>query len=321
MEDRSESSIQSDDSTWAQRTACYSPPTGHTTRDFLLDTVAGGAASPVTVTTCTCGPECEKECCRSREPTTPDSESSDETSPLLTLRPRQVNSLEDAVHCGCHVKVPDVTSKKARNKLIIACILALLFMIGEIVGGYLSQSLAILTDAAHMLSDFASFLISLFAIWVATRKPSKGMSFGWHRAEVLGAVVSVLIIWVVTGVLVYEAIKRCIYRNFEIEANVMLITAGAGVFVNIFMMAVLHQHGHGHSHGGGGHERGRREVEEGEERGRGREGGSGRTAKKKGLHNKNINVHAAFIHVVGDLIQSIGIVIAGYIIWFKVCPY
>ncbi|CAI7999527.1 Zinc transporter 2 [Geodia barretti] len=106
----------------------------------------------------------------------------------------------------------------------------------------------------------------------------------------------------------------------------MLITAGAGVFVNIFMMAVLHQHGHGHSHGGGGHghgggghghERGRREVEEGEERGRGREGGSGRTAKKKGLHNKNINVHAAFIHVVGDLIQSIGIVIAGYIIWFK----
>ena len=116
----------------------------------------------------------------------------------------QVNSLQEAVHCGCHEKVPDVTSKKARNKLIIACILALFFMIGEIVGeclrgregvkredysthciypgGYLSQSLAILTDAAHMLSDFASFLISLFAIWVATRKPSKGMSFGWHRA-------------------------------------------------------------------------------------------------------------------------------------------
>ena len=61
-------------------------------------------------------------------------------------------------------------------------------------------------------------------------------------------------------------------------------------------------------------------MEEGEEeeRGKGREGGSGRTVKKKGLHNKNINVHAAFIHVVGDLIQSIGIVIAGYIIWFKV---
>ena len=51
--------------------------------------------------------------------------------------------------------------------------------------------------------------------------------------EVLGAVVSVLIIWVVTGVLVYEAVKRCIYQDFEINADVMLITACAGVFVNV----------------------------------------------------------------------------------------
>ena len=82
------------------------------------------------------------------------------------------------------------------------------------------------------------------------------------------------------------------------------------------MMVVLHQHGHGHSHGGGGgHSHGgagqrRQEGEEGE--------GRGGVNNKKGVHNKNINVHAAFIHVVGDLIQSIGIVIAGYIIWFKV---
>ena len=51
-----------------------------------------------------------------------------------------------------------------------------------VLGGYYSHSLAIMTDAAHMLSDFASFLISLFAIWVARRPPSSGMSFGWHRA-------------------------------------------------------------------------------------------------------------------------------------------
>ena len=112
----------------------------------------------------------------------------------------QSPNLNDPNHCACHVKQPDTTSTKARNKLIIACILALIFMIGEIagkkiiytptsptsspplLGGILSGSLAILTDAAHMLSDFASFLISLFSIWVATRKPSKGMSFGWHRA-------------------------------------------------------------------------------------------------------------------------------------------
>lgn len=49
-------------------------------------------------------------------------------------------------------------------------------------GGYLANSLAIMTDAAHMLSDFASFLISLFSLWMATRPASKRMSFGWHRA-------------------------------------------------------------------------------------------------------------------------------------------
>ena len=104
------------------------------------------------------------------------------------------------------------------------------------------------------------------------------------------------------------------------------------------MMAVLHQHGHGHSHGGGGgggggrgggggggHGHAHRGREERGERGeahRGREArGERGGAHKRGLHNKNINVHAAFIHVLGDLIQSIGIVIAGYIIWFKVHVY
>ena len=52
-------------------------------------------------------------------------------------------------------------------------------------------------------------------------------------AEVVGAVVSVLIIWVLTGVLVYEAVLRCIHQEFEVEANIMLITACVGVFVNV----------------------------------------------------------------------------------------
>ena len=51
-------------------------------------------------------------------------------------------------------------------------------------GGYLAGSLAIMTDAAHMLSDLTGYLISLFAIWVASRPPSKHMTFGWHRAGV-----------------------------------------------------------------------------------------------------------------------------------------
>lgn len=102
-----------------------------------------------------------------------------------------------------------------------------------ILGGYLSSSLAIATDAAHLLTDFASFMISLFSLWMATRPPTKTMSFGWYRAEVIGALTSVLLIWVVTGVLVYLAVERIIHKNFEIDALVMLITSAVGVIVNL----------------------------------------------------------------------------------------
>eukprot|EP00731_Ephydatia_muelleri_P013406 Em0007g716a len=242
--------------------------------------------------------------------------------------------------CSCHSRSSDATSKGARNKLIVACLVALVFMIAEVVGGYLANSLAIMSDAAHMLSDFAAFLISLFALWIGRLEPSRRMSFGWHRAEVVGAVISVLIIWVLTGVLVYEAILRIINQDYEIDADIMLITACGGVFVNIFMMAVL---GHGHSHGGGhGHEHSlgrsaqcsdlndenRCHQHKGDRGCRGNDiemkchtwtgGGvsNGSPTERRSSMFENINVRAAFIHVIGDLIQSVGVVIAGYIIKF-----
>uniref|UniRef100_A0A1B6D8E9 Zinc transporter 2 n=1 Tax=Clastoptera arizonana TaxID=38151 RepID=A0A1B6D8E9_9HEMI len=194
----------------------------------------------------------------------------------------------------CHSNMQDVqVDNKARRKLIIASILCLIFMIAEIIGGYLSSSLAIATDAAHLLTDFASFMISLFAIWVAQRKPTRSMSFGWYRAEVIGALTSVLTIWVVTGILVYLAIERIIHRDFEIDAVIMLITSGIGVLVNIIMGLTLHQHGH--THGGAGHSH-----DHGEEQ----------------SSRRNINVRAAFIHVIGDFLQSFGVFVAAIVIYF-----
>lgn len=108
----------------------------------------------------------------------------------------------------------------------------LLFLTLFHAGGYLSSSLAIATDAAHLLTDFASFMISLFALWVGSRPATRVMSFGWHRAEVLGALTSVLLIWVVTGILVYLAVQRVITRDFKIEIIPMIITSAAGLVVN-----------------------------------------------------------------------------------------
>ncbi|OUC42969.1 hypothetical protein D917_02610 [Trichinella nativa] len=102
--------------------------------------------------------------------------------------------------------------------------------------GYFAGSLAIMTDAAHLLTDLASFLISLFSMYVASRPATRRMSFGWHRAEVLGALVSVILIWVITGILVYIAIERLIYKTFDIDAKVMMITAAVGVLVNLMQV-------------------------------------------------------------------------------------
>lgn len=59
------------------------------------------------------------------------------------------------------------------------------------------------------------------------------MSFGWYRAEVIGALTSVLMIWVVTGILVYLAIGRCISQDFEVDAKIMLITSFLAIVVNV----------------------------------------------------------------------------------------
>ncbi|XP_077519513.1 proton-coupled zinc antiporter SLC30A2-like isoform X2 [Amblyomma americanum] len=221
----------------------------------------------------------------------------------------------------CHTLDDVEVDYLARKKLIFASVLCLLFMILEIVGGLLANSLAVATDAAHLLTDFASFMISLFSIWLAHRPPTKRMSFGWYRAEVIGAVTSVLLIWVVTGVLVYMAVQRIILQEYEINATIMLITAGIGILVNIIMGVALQVGGvpHGHSHGGHGeavdeaqlktHANGSATDIEGGSR----PNSAGSTARGSG----NINVRAALIHVIGDFLQSVGVFVAALIIFFR----
>lgn len=195
----------------------------------------------------------------------------------------------ELVNKHCHRSESQGVDIRARRKLITASILCVVFMIGEILGGYLSNSLAIASDAAHLLTDFASFMISLFSLYMAGRPCSRKMLFGWYRAEVIGALTSVLMIWVVTGILVFMGIQRIINQSYEIEAEIMLITSGVGVIVNLVMGFTLQQHGHSHS------------------------------GSKNHRHaaNENINVRAAFIHVIGDFIQSFGVFVAALVIYFK----
>jgi len=240
----------------------------------------------------------------------------------------------EEAHCHTKDDKRNKDTKVAQRKLFIASIVCLLFMIAEFLGGYFSNSLAIMTDAAHLLSDFGSFMISLFALWLGNRKPSKKLSFGWHRAEVMGALVSVLIIWVLTGILVYEAVMRVKHQDFELKPTIMLITSGVGVLVNIIMGVTLHGAGHGHSHGGGGghghshsnssgshsHEHSHSHSHNGHSHSESHElqsSGHKKHGVAKSKVAKDLNVRAAFIHVLGDLVQSIGVFVAALLIYFK----
>lgn len=133
------------------------------------------------------------------------------------------------------------------KKLIIVSVLCLFFMIIEIIGGYLANSLAIMSDAAHLLSDISGFLISIFALYASKRPSSQIMSYGYHRAETIGALISISIIWGLVVWLLYESINRIFYPE-ELQPLIMMITAAIGMGVNIIMALSLH-HGHGHSHG------------------------------------------------------------------------
>ncbi|KNC80652.1 hypothetical protein SARC_06990 [Sphaeroforma arctica JP610] len=241
-----------------------------------------------------------------------------ETQPLLSARrdshghSHSIASEIDLhkIHGDDRIGKKSVAAERSRahaaRKIYIATAVCFCFMVGEVVGGYFSGSLAIMTDAAHLLSDIAGFFISLVALHLAGKPASHKMSFGYNRAEIVGALLSVLLIWLLTGVLLFEAVSR-LFNPIPLDGKTMFITACAGVFCNIVMATTLshsHSHGlgggdHGHSHGdapekGHGHAHGTSAQEEVEE---------------------NINVKAAYIHVLGDLVQSIGVVIAAALVW------
>lgn len=143
------------------------------------------------------------------------------------------------------MKESDHGQKQAIRKLICVSTICVLFMIAEVIGGYLANSLSIMTDAAHMFSDLCGFGISMASVFITKKEATRSMSFGYHRAEVIGASLSVLLIWGLTIWLLSEAVNRFINPE-EVDGLIMLIVAGAGLLSNIVMGKVLHSHG-GHS--------------------------------------------------------------------------
>jgi len=150
--------------------------------------------------------------------------------------------------------VPDPLAG-AKRKLLIGTALCFLFMLAEVVGGMLAHSLAVMTDAAHMLSDVAGFVVSVLALILSSRQATPEYSFGYSRAEVLGALASIMVVWMMTGILLWEAVMRFITPEI-VDGKVMFWVSVIGIAMNLVLMRVLsgdgedgHLHGHSHSHG------------------------------------------------------------------------
>ncbi len=241
--------------------------------------------------------------------------------------------------------INDQVENEVAKKLIIIIVLCALFMVMEIVGGLLANSLAIICDAFHLLSDLGGFVISLISSYLAARKASKNMNFGFRRVEILGAFLSIIFIWLLTAALFYLAINRIVYSDYKIDAKIMIVLAGCGVVVNALMAFTLsytHTSKDHKSHakdplfiapkiidstmslpyeklnnitniksdnGGGSSPIDTVTKDDGDS--------SAKNEKLNFLVSRNINIRAAFIHIIGDLIQSIGVLIAALIIFYK----
>jgi cobalt-zinc-cadmium efflux system protein len=168
-----------------------------------------------------------------------------------------------------------IHSSDVRRLSIVLAVTAVYCVI-ELLGGLYTNSLALLSDAVHMLTDVAAILLSLFALWIASRPARAGKTYGYLRAEILGAVLNGLFLWVIVGFLIFEAVHR-LGAPAEIRGLPVMAIAAVGLVVNAFSAWYTHQ-GAQHGHG--------------------------------------MALRAVFLHVVSDIVGSAGVLVAGALIYF-----
>lgn len=146
------------------------------------------------------------------------------------------------------------------NRVRLMCMLGLTagFFVAEVVVSRLTSSLAMLSDSFHMLSDVIALLVALVAVRFASRTQATSKNtFGWIRAEVMGALVNAVFLTALCFTIILEAVER-FTEPHEIESPQVVIGVGAaGLLVNLLGLCMFHGHsgggGHGHSHGGHSH--------------------------------------------------------------------
>ena len=147
-------------------------------------------------------------------------------------------------------------------------------LIAELIGGLWTNSLALLSDAAHVFLDLFALLLSLGAIKLSSFPTTETRTFGWHRTEVFASFINGSTVFIIALIICYEAVGR-IYEPQTVKSLPMMLIAAVGLAMNLFAAGALHSHSH-----------------------------------------DDLNVHSAFLHMVGDAAASVGVIVGGIIMYF-----
>ena len=161
---------------------------------------------------------------------------------------------------------------KHANRLRWALALTGTYMIAEVVGAFVTGSLALLADAAHMFTDVGGLALALLAIRFAAREATPQLTYGYLRTEVLSALINAVVLLLLTVYILYEAYQRFLAPP-EVLSGPMLIVAAIGLVVNLISMRLL---------------------------------ASG--------SSESLNVKGAYLEVLGDMLGSVGVIVAALII-------
>ena len=166
------------------------------------------------------------------------------------------------------------TKQVSLSKMVFTVVLNLTITAAQIVGGIISGSLALISDAIHNLSDSVSIILAWFA-QVLSRKPSTLKStFGYKRAEILAAFINSVALIIISVYLIYEAVNRMLYPK-PVDAKWMFWLGLLGLIANGISVLILERE-----------------------------------------KNKNINLKAAYLHLLGDALTSLAVIVGAVLIWF-----
>ncbi|MFC0298555.1 cation diffusion facilitator family transporter [Geobacillus jurassicus] len=177
-------------------------------------------------------------------------------------------------HCGHHHHHGHGREGNQKG-LAVALSLTVGMMVLEFVGGLVTNSLALLSDSGHMLSDAASLLLSLAAVWLASKPASPKRTYGFYRFEILAALVNGVTLVAIAAWIIWEAVGRFVNPP-AVASGPMMAVAAVGLLANLVSAWVL---------------------------------------MRKGDVKENVNLRSAYLHVLGDALGSVGAIAAGLVMW------